>query len=84
MAGLPEDEKMTPLCRDFGISRISRCGQICIGRRKIDLSVIFAGQIAGTRNFEEQLWRVGFLNYDLGYFDNEKERMALAHHSKTL
>ena len=52
--------------------RVTRCGRICIGRRKINLSTAFAGQTVGVREVEHQIWLVSFMDYDLGYFDNER------------
>jgi len=54
--------------------RVTRCGRICFGRRKINLSIALAGQTVGFRQVEEQIWQVSFLEYDLGYFDNERGR----------
>jgi hypothetical protein len=36
--------------------RVTRCGRICLGRRKINLSTLFAGQMVGIREIEEQIW----------------------------
>jgi putative transposase len=55
--------------------RVTSCGRICIGRRKINLSTAFAGQTVGAREIEDQIWQVSFLEYDLGYFDNERGRV---------
>ena len=55
--------------------RVTRCGRICIGRRKINLSQVFAGQILGLREVEDQIWLVSFLDYDLGFFDNKEDRV---------
>jgi len=55
--------------------RVTRCGRICIGRRKINLSTAFAGQTVGVREVEDQIWQVSFMDYDLGYFDNERGRV---------
>ena len=52
-----------------------RCGRICIGKRKINLSTVFAGHIVGIREIEDQLWLVSFLDYDLGYFDKDEGRV---------
>ena len=51
--------------------RVTRCGRICVGRRKINLSSVFAGQTIGIREVDDQIWLVSFLEYDLGYFDKE-------------
>ena len=55
--------------------RVTRCGRICIGKRKINLSTVFAGQTVGLRQVDDQIWLVSFLNYDLGYFDNNRDRV---------
>ncbi|MDZ7767879.1 MAG: helix-turn-helix domain-containing protein [Woeseiaceae bacterium] len=54
--------------------RVTGCGRICIGRRKINLSTAFAGQTVGVTEVEDQIWLVSFMDYDLGYFDNERGR----------
>jgi putative transposase len=55
--------------------RVTSCGRICIGKRKINLSKVFAGQIVGVREVEDQIWLVSFLDYDLGYFDRDEGRI---------
>jgi putative transposase len=44
------------------IIRVTRCGRICIGKRKINLSTVFAGQLVGIREVEDQLWLVSFMD----------------------
>ena len=58
--------------------RVTRCGRICIGKRKINLSTVFAGQIVGIREVDNQIWLVSFLDYDLGFFDKENGRVEPA------
>ncbi len=55
--------------------RVTRCGRICIGRRKINLSTVFAGQTVGISQVDDQVWLVSFLNDDLGFFDNNRDRV---------
>ncbi len=55
--------------------RVSQCGRICIGKRKISLSLVFAGQIVGIREEADQIWLVSFLDFDLGYFDADVGRV---------
>jgi len=57
---------------------ITRCGRICMGRRKINLSQAFAGQKVGVKQVEERVWLVSFMQYDLGYFDDETGRVESA------
>ena len=54
---------------------VTQCGRICLGRRKINLSVVFAGQQVGIREVDDQVWQVSFMEYDLGYFDNDRDRV---------
>ncbi|HHG89930.1 MAG TPA: IS481 family transposase [Devosia sp.] len=58
--------------------RVTRCGRICIGKRKINLSQVFAGQILGLREVDDQIWLVTFLDYDLGFFDDKEDRVEPA------
>ena len=58
--------------------RVTRCGRICIGKRKINLSTVFAGQIIGIRQVENEIWLVSFLDYDLGFFDANEDRIEPA------
>ncbi len=58
--------------------RVTHCGRICMGRRKINLSTVFAGQLVGIREVEDQIWLVSFLDHDLGFFDREEGRIEPA------
>jgi len=55
--------------------RVTRCGRICLNNRKINFSTVFAGQLVGIREVEDRLWLVSFLEYDLGYFDEDACRV---------
>jgi putative transposase len=57
---------------------VTRCGRICIGRRKINLSTVFAGQNVGIKEVSDQIWLVTFMTYDLGFFDHETGRVECA------
>ena len=58
---------------DYTIT-VTECGRICFGRRKINLSQVFAGQRVGVKEIEENIWLVSFMQYDLGYFDETSRR----------
>jgi hypothetical protein len=45
---------------------VTNCGRICLHRKKINLSTVFAGQAVGIKEFEEGIWLVRFMNCDLG------------------
>jgi len=42
------------------------CGRTGIGRRKINLSQVFAGQNIGIKEVADTVWLVSFMHYDLG------------------
>lgn len=54
---------------------VTRCGRICKGRSKINLSRVFAGQEVGLLEVDEKLWLVTFMDYDIGYFDEDDRRV---------
>jgi putative transposase len=54
---------------------VTTCGRICLKRRKINLSQVFAGQTVGIRQVDDHLWLASFVDYDLGYFDDETCRL---------
>jgi putative transposase len=57
---------------------VTRCGRICFGPQKINLSQAFAGQRVGIKQVAEQIWLVSFMNFDLGFFDHETCRIESA------
>jgi putative transposase len=54
---------------------VTRCGRICFKGRKVNLSHVFAGQNVGVTQVGERLWLVTFMDYDVGYFDDETCRL---------
>jgi hypothetical protein len=54
---------------------VTSCGRICFNRRKINLSLVFAGQSAGIKQVSEEIWLVSFMDYDLEYFYHETCRL---------
>ncbi|ALC11044.1 integrase [Sphingopyxis sp. 113P3] len=57
---------------------VTTCGRICFDSRKVNLSTVFAGQKIGIKQVDDQIWLVTFMNYDLGFFDNETCRLEPA------
>jgi putative transposase len=53
---------------------VTQCGRICFKGLKISLSHVFAGQDIGIRQIDDRAWLVSFMNYDLGYFDEDSGR----------
>jgi putative transposase len=54
---------------------VTTCGRICFNRQKINLSQVFAGQTVGVKQTDDRIWLVSFMDYDLGYFDDETCRL---------
>lgn len=87
LGGLYPGELYTPSAREFfepgepeypchdRTIKVTRCGRICIGRRKINLSTVFAGQYVGVREVADEVWLVSFMEYDLGFFDRELNKV---------
>lgn len=55
--------------------RVTACGRICFDNKKVNLSLVFAGQDVGVKETDDGIWLVSFMNYDLGFFDEESCRL---------
>ena len=54
---------------------VTACGRICMQRKKINISTLFAGHKLGIREVDNGIWLVSFMHYDLGYFDLEQKTL---------
>ncbi len=54
---------------------VTNCGRICIKKKKINLSIVFAGQTVGITETDDGIWLVSFMQFDLGYFDEDSCRV---------
>lgn len=50
---------------------VTSCGRICIRKKKIHMSQVFAGQAVGIKEVTDGIWLVSFMDFDLGYFDED-------------
>jgi putative transposase len=57
---------------------VTTCGRICFNQQKVNLSTVFAGQKVGIKQIEDQIWLVSFMNYYVGFFDDETCRLEPA------
>jgi hypothetical protein len=69
----PPDEPEYP--NHYRTIRVTRCGRICICKRKISFSTVFAGQYIWVREIADRIWLVSFMDYDLGFFDQDENRV---------
>ena len=54
---------------------VTHCGRVCYRGQKVNVSQALAGQLVGVRQVSERIWLVTFMDYDLGYFDDETCRL---------
>ena len=54
---------------------VTSCGRICMHRKKINISVVMAGQKLGIKEVDDGIWLVSFMRYDLGYIDLEQRTL---------
>ena len=54
---------------------VTACGRICMMRKKINISTVLAGHKLGIKEVDDGIWLVSFMDYDLGYFDEETCRL---------
>lgn len=55
---------------------VSNCGSIRkTDKFRIYLGVPFAGYNVGVRQIDEDIWRVRFMNYELGFFDSKHQKL---------
>jgi hypothetical protein len=43
---------------------VTRCGRICLGKKKINFGQAFAGQAVGIKEVHDDIWLVSFRDYD--------------------
>ena len=54
---------------------VTACGRVCLHRKRVNLSQVFAGQRVGIKEVDEGIWIVSFMHYDLGYIDLEQKTL---------
>ena len=54
---------------------VTQCGRICLKKKNFNLSTVFAGQTVGITETEDGIWLVSFMQFDLGYFDEDSCRV---------
>src|SRR5882724_11787449 len=54
---------------------VTRCGRICLGKKRINISIVLAGQKLGVKEVDDGIWLASFMHYDLGYFDLEQKTL---------
>ena len=77
---MPSHRAATTVCpsstiRSTTATLVTACGRICLHRKKINISTVFAGQRLGIKEVDDGVWLVSFTHYDLGYFDLEQRTL---------
>jgi len=53
---------------------VTTCGRICVRGKKINFCRAFSGQSVGIKEANDKIWLVSFMDYDLGYFDEDSKK----------
>lgn len=56
--------------------QVAQCGRICMLNKKINFSKVFAGQLVDIKEVSDRIWLVSFMDYDLGYFDEDGDEWS--------
>lgn len=43
----------------------------CIGKKKINVNTVFAGQKVGITQVDDKIWLVKFMDFELVYFNTD-------------
>ncbi len=54
---------------------VTACGRICMHRKKINISIVMAGQRLGIKEVDDGIWLISFMHHDLGYIDLEQKTL---------
>lgn len=54
---------------------VTACGRICMHRKRVAISTVFAGQRVAIKEVDEGIWLVSCMNYDPGYIDLEQKTL---------
>jgi hypothetical protein len=54
---------------------LTACCRICLHRKKINVSIVLAGQRLGIKEVDEGIWIVSFMSYDLGLIDLDQRTL---------
>jgi transposase InsO family protein len=54
---------------------VTACGRLCLHRKRINISLVLAGQKLGIKEVDDGIWLASFMHYDLGYFDLEQKTL---------
>jgi hypothetical protein len=54
---------------------VTACGRISVHCKKINISIVLAGQTLGLKKVDDGIWLVSFMHYDLGYIDLEQKSL---------
>ena len=49
--------------------------EICMHRKRVNVSTVLAGQRLGIKEVDEGIWIVSFMRYDLGFIDLEQKTL---------
>jgi hypothetical protein len=54
---------------------VPACGRLCLHRKRINISIVLAGQRLGIKEVDDGIRLVSVMHYDLGYFDLQQNTL---------
>lgn len=60
------------------IKQVYKCGSIKLRNKKVFISTVLRGQPLGLTEVDEGVWEVEFMDYKLGFFDEESYKFSIA------
>ena len=55
---------------------ISNCGRILLKKLKVNISKAMSNQPVGLKQVDQGIWQVHFMDYTIGYFDEESRKFS--------
>lgn len=57
--------------------KVSKCGSIYLGKRtRVFIGTPLQGEFLGVNQIDSELWRVNFMDYELGFFDSQSWKFS--------
>lgn len=57
--------------------KVGKCGIIQFFQKKVYISTVLGFQHVGVKKVDEEVWKVSFMDYDLGFFEEEHCKLEL-------
>ena len=55
---------------------VSSCGRVCVGKQKVHITKALKNQPVGLKEVDYGIWQVDFMEYTLGFFDENSDKFT--------